>query len=228
MGVHDGHRERMKSRFLTHGLENFNDLNVLEMILFFAIPRRDTNVIAHELMSTFGSLEGVFEAKPEELRKIKGMGDNAVTLLKLIPQVSRRYMIRKTESNNILNSTKLAGEYLIPKFMYERDEVVYLVCLDAKCKVLCCKELGRGEVNTAEISIRKIVETALSCNATSAILAHNHTSGIALPSMEDENATLRVRQALALVGVELCDHIIVAGDDFVSMADSGFVTKETT
>lgn len=223
MGIHDGHRERMKNRFMEHGLDGFNDHNVLELLLFFAIPRRDTNPIAHALMDHFGSLEAVFEATGDELASVPGIGDNAVTLLKLIPAARRRYSTDKSRSCSILNSTEAAGAYLTPRFMFERDEVIYVVCLDAKLKVLCCKELSRGVANTAEISIRKIAELALAKNATSIILSHNHTSGIAIPSVEDERTTKRIKTALHSMGIDLIDHIVVAGDDFVSMADSGML-----
>lgn len=223
MGVHDGHRERMKNKLLEQGLDVFDDHNVLELLLFYSMPRKDTNPLAHELLNHFGSLEAVFEAPAEELSKINGIGENTITLLKLIPEVSRRYFIDKNKFDNILDSSKKAGEYLIARYMYERDEVVYVICLDSKCKVICCKELFRGVANSAEISVRKIAELALAKNATSIIISHNHTSGIALPSIEDEIATKRIKTALASMGIALSDHIIVADDDFVSMADSGLL-----
>ena len=225
MGTHDGHRARMKNRFQEYGLDNFDDHNVLELILFYAVPRRDTNGIAHELINTYGSLNAVFEAPADELRAINGLGDNAAVLLKLIPQVARRYMLSVPENRSILDSTKAAGEFILPYFMYERDEVVYQLCLDAKLKVLCCKEISRGEVNSTDISIRRIVELALSKNATSVIIAHNHPSGIALPSRDDEITTRRIKQALESIGIKLADHIVVGGGDFVSMLDSGMLTR---
>ena len=131
-------------------------------------------------------------------------------------------MISKSGSENILDSTRKAGAYLVPRFYAERDEVVYMVCLDAKCKVLNCSRLFRGSVNSANISIRKIVETALNYNSTGVIIAHNHPSGIAVPSKEDEITTRKIRNALNTVEITLTDHIIVADDDFVSFADNGF------
>ena len=224
MSVHDGHRERMKNRFTEHGLENFDDHNVLELLLFYALPRSDVNPLAHALLDRFGSLSAVFDAPAAELGKVAGIGQNTALFIKLIPQVSRRYLMSRTTFDDILDTTKKAGEYLLPRFFAERDEVVYLVCLDAKCKVVTNKMLFRGSVNSANVSIRKIVEAALASNATSVILAHNHTSGIALPSHEDKQTTRRVEQALAAVDVVLADHIVVADDDFVSLADTGFIT----
>ncbi|NLM83282.1 MAG: DNA repair protein RadC [Clostridiales bacterium] len=222
MNVHKGHRARMKRRFLEHGLESFEDHHVLEILLFYALPRVDVNPLAHNLLKQFGSLAAVFDAPLDELEKVEGIGRNAATLIKLIPQVARRYMISRASLSDILDSSEKAGRYLLPRFFGERDEVVYLVCLDAKCKVLNCRLMFRGSVNSASVSIRKIVETALSFNATSVILAHNHTSGIALPSREDQITTRRIEEALWAVDITLADHIIVADDDFVSLADSGF------
>lgn len=225
MGVHDGHRERLRTRFAEHGLDNFNDVNVLELLLFYSRQRCDTNVIAHALLERFGSLDAVFEAPLQELAKVSGVGKETARFLHLIPQVSRRYMISKGQFTQSLASTKAAGDYIAPLFMYEKDELVYMVCLDSACKVLDCRILGRGVANSTEISIRKIVETAINHNASNIIIAHNHPNGMAIPSREDEITTRQINSALSLVGVRLLDHIIVAGDDYISLADSGMIAR---
>ncbi|MBQ1351509.1 MAG: DNA repair protein RadC [Oscillospiraceae bacterium] len=222
--LHKGHRFRVKQRFLTHGLDDFDDHQVLELLLFYAIPQRDVNPLAHTLLNHFGTLSAVLDAPVEELQKFPGIGKNAITLLKLIPQVSRRYMVSRTSLDTILDTVEKAGAYLLPRFYAQRNEVVYLVCMDAKRKVLNCQLLFQGTVNSAHISIRKIVETALVYNSTSVIIAHNHTSGIALPSSEDFQVTLKIRDALEMVGVELADHLVVADDDFVSMLETGMLS----
>ena len=221
MSIHDGHRARMKRRFLEHGLDSFDDHNVLELLLFYAIPRGDVNPLAHELITRFGSLSAVFDAPLDELMKVPGIGESTALLIKLVPQMSRSYMISRTRSDNILNSTQKAGNYLMQFFYGERDEVVYMACLDAKCKVINCKMIFRGGVNSANISVRKLVENALLYNSTSVIIAHNHTSGIALPSQEDIATTKKIEEALRAVDIILNDHIIVADDDYVSLADNG-------
>jgi len=225
MSVHDGHRERLKEQFSEHGLGAMPDHNVLELLLFYAIPRGDVNPLAHDLVDRFGSLAAVFDAPIEKLMSVPGVGENTARLIKLIPQVSRRYLISRAKYDGILSSPAAAGRYLLPYFYAERDEVVYLVCLDGKRQVLACRCLFRGSVNSANVSVRKLVETALSCNAASVILAHNHPSGIAVPSREDEATTRRIMAALDAVEIELADHIVVADDDFVSMADSGFFKR---
>ena len=220
--LHTGHRARLKAQFLQAGLDAFTDIQVLELLLFYANPRQDTNPIAHRLLNQFGTLSAVLDAPVELLESVKGVGENAALLLHLIPCVCRRYLIDRASYEQILDSTEKAGAFLVPYFFGARDEMVYLLCLDAKCKVLDCRMLSVGGVNTAAVSVRKIVEAALACNATSVVLAHNHTSGIALPSKEDEATMRQIRTALDAVGILLVDHIIVADDDFVSMADSGF------
>lgn len=223
MGVHDGHRDRLRARFLEYGLDNFNDLNALELLLFYAIPRRDTNEIAHALLECFGSLEGVFYASERELLQVPGIGTNAAALICLVPQLMKKSALSRPDRREVIMNSSDAGRYFVPRFMYEQDEVVYLLCLDGQKRVIKCAEMGRGVVNCVETSIRRIVETALKYKSSSVILAHNHPDGLALPSSEDDMVTKQVSTALALVGVSLEDHIIVAGDDFVSFADSGIM-----
>ena len=221
MSIHDGHRQRMKERFREEGLDHFSDIQVLELLLFYCIPRKDTNPIAHALLNRFGSLSQVLDAPIEELAKVPGMGESAATFLSLTTAVGRYYQVDRAMKVEILSSIDQCGQYLVPFFYGRRNETVFLLCLDAKCKVLCCKELGEGSVNSAGVPIRRIVETALGVNATTVILAHNHPSGIAVPSSEDVLATQRVAAALRTVEIYLADHIVVADDDFVSMVQSG-------
>lgn len=222
LSIHAGHRQRLKERFLKEGLDNFTDIQVLELALFYCIPQKDTNPIAHALLDYFGSLSQVLEASPEELQKVKGIGENTATFLNLITQIGRYYLVDRMQRVEILTTIEQCGAYLVPRFFGRKVETVFLLCLDAKCKVLCCKEVGEGSVNSAGISVRRIVETALGANATSVVLAHNHPSGMALPSPEDIQTTRRVAAALAAVEVNLVDHIVVADDDFVSMVQSGY------
>ena len=220
MGVHDGHRQRMKRRFLEHGLDNCDDVNALELLLFYAQPRQDTNAMAHALLERFGSLSAVMEATPAELHSVKGIGDSAAALLGLIPAVSRRYMLDKSPTAEPVDTPTAAGRYFIPRFMYETEEVVYALLLDARKQPICCREMSRGAAAAAEINTRRLVELVLERRASAVILSHNHLSGVALPSAEDEISTAQLRRALSLLGVELSDHIIVAGCEYVSMAES--------
>lgn len=226
LSIHREHRKRVKDRFRKEGLDNFDELHVLELLLFYGIPQGDTNPLAHKLLDRFGSLAQVLETPAEELEKVSGVGEHVSTLLALTRDISRYYMVNRSAPCRILKSTNDCGHYMVPYFMGRRDETVFLLCLDAKCKMICCKEVGSGSVNSANISVRKIVEIALAVNATSVVLGHNHPSGLAIPSEEDILTTRRVAVALDAVGVLLADHIVVADDDYVSIADSGLYDPE--
>lgn len=222
-GVHDGHRERMKSRFIQAGADGFNDHNLLEMLLFYAVPRKNTNELAHDILKHFGSLAAVFEARFEELKDVKGVGDNVATLIKLAPELAKRYLEEKSIPKNIINSTAAAGEYLVAKYMYEVNEISYALLLNSSNGLIACKQISRGIVNATEVGVRMLVETAIKNNATSVIISHNHPDGLPLPSMEDEHCTKLVAKALELVDIKLLDHIIVAGKEFQSLNKGGFM-----
>ena len=220
--VHKGHRERLKARFLETGLDSFTDVQALELLLFYAIPQKDTNPIAHALLDRFGSLSQVLDAPVEALKKVPGISDHSASLLRLVTELARFYQVDSAQRTEVLTSLDACGRYLVPRFFGRKVEMVFLLCLDAKCKVLCCREIGEGSVNAASISVRKVVEAALSANATSVVLAHNHPSGVALPSADDVQTTRRIAAALSAVEVKLIDHIVVAEGDFISMAQSGY------
>ena len=222
MSVHDGHRERLRKRFLTEGLDNFTDIQVLELLLFYCIPRRDTNELAHRLLDRFGSLSQVMDTNVEELMSVEGIGENAALFLKLVLEAGRYYSVDKAKECKILCNIDECGRYMLPFFDNRGQETVYLLCLDAKCKVLCCQMVGEGSVNSAGVPIRRVVEMALAANATTVVLAHNHPSGLALPSHEDVVTTKRLAAALDGVEIVLADHLVVADRDYVSMVQSGY------
>ena len=223
MGIHDGHREKMRRRFLHGGLDAFADHEALELLLYYAIPRKDTNAIAHALMERYGSLSAVFSAPVEDLQRVEGVGESAAILLRLAPQLYRKARLSDAEQETVLTSVERVGAYLLERFAGEKNEIVYQLCLDRKGKLLACKKLGEGSVASAELDIRRMVENALLTGASTVILSHNHPSGVALPSQEDYIATSRAKEALSMVGVVLSDHVVVADGDFVSMAESGYL-----
>jgi len=227
MSIHSGHRERVKERFLKDGLDAFHEHEVLEMLLFHCVARKDTNDLAHRLICEFGSFNQVMEATPEELQRVTGIGKSVATSLSFFSSFARYYAVKQAEDNGtILRTINECGEYLKPHFFGRRNEVVYLVCLDAKCKVLTCKMVGEGSVNSAGVPIRRIVEMALAANATSVILAHNHPSGIAVPSGHDVQTTITVAKALQPVDVVLVDHLVFSNSDWVSMVHSNYYKPE--
>ena len=220
MSIHDGHRQRLKDRFLREGLDGFTDIQVLELLLFYVVPRKDTNPIAHDLLDRFGSLARVLDAPVIRLTEVNGISENGATFLKLVREIERRYALSQGEEI-ILNTIEDCCEYLTRFFKGKRNETVFLLSLDAKLKLLSCREVGEGSVNYASVPIRRCVEMALEDGATSVILAHNHPSGLAVPSTDDVVTTRRLAMALSAVEIQLVDHIVVADDDYVSMVQSG-------
>lgn len=223
--IHEGHRKRMKERFMKSGLDDFAPHNVLEFLLFYSIPRGDTNPIAHRLIDTFGSLSGVFDATPEELMKVSGVGESTAILISMIPQMARKYLEDKADAVNVVGGCGDIGAYLLPKFVGRTNEALMMVSIDNKNKVISCSVVAEGTVDSAKVSRRKVMEEAMKVKATRVILAHNHPRGVAVPSAEDVAMTREIGRLFAQVGIELVDHIIIADDDYVSMAASGFAIK---
>lgn len=220
MDIHNGHRKRLRDIFCKKGIDALSDVNILELLLFYSIPRADTNPIAHSLLEKFGSLSAVFDADYQQLLKVEGIGESSAMLIKFIPQLARAYLDDKYAEGQVLDTAEKAGEFLLPKYVDKINEVVYMICLDNKAKLINCKLVFEGSINSAQISVRKIVEQAVISNASSVIISHNHPAGLALPSGEDIATTKKIREALALVSIHLQDHIIVAQHDFVSLAES--------
>jgi len=177
--LHKGHRERLRERFLREGLDNFEDHQVLELLLFQAIPRLDTNPVAHRLMQRFGSLSAVLEADPKDLAAIEGVGVNAAAFLSMLPQVTRRYFLdRIRHTRNPLNTWEAAAEYLVPLMAGRSEEVFYVLCLDSQLRVLYPALISEGTVKDAFVHPRHVVEAAVRHKAASVILAHNHCAAV--------------------------------------------------
>ena len=224
--IHRDHRSRMKARFAAQGLDGLNDHEALELLLYFAVPRVDTNPIAHRLLDTFGSLHGVIDASPEALKRVQGIGENAATLLVLLREMMRRYAMDKAEKDfksASLTTTEKIGRYLMPFFVGVNEERMVALATDIKGKVLGVEEISRGTTRATDVNIRRLAEFAIRYQAASVILAHNHPGGLALPSHDDMQTTRRIRETLGSLSIGLRDPIIIAGDDFVSMSDSGML-----
>ena len=222
--IHTGHRKRVKTEFQVRGVAGWPDHRILELLLFYAIPQGDVNPLAHELVDRFGSLDRVLDALPEELMKVKGMGEHSITLLKLIPAVMGRYLEERTGPGQIIHTVEEAGNVLAPYFYGSRNEMVYVLCLDAKERLLGAKKLSEGNLSNSDVTIRRAAEECMALQASFCYLAHNHVSGIALPSQEDQAVTLRAKAALEAIDVRLEDHIVVADNDFISFHQSGFLS----
>jgi DNA repair protein RadC len=223
VSVHEGHRERVKNRFLKEGLDAFEAHQILELLLFYSVPRRDTNELAHTLLKKYGSLSAVFEADPSDLMSIPGVGKNSAVLLSLIPSLARIYFKDKWGQKPKLNSTAKAGEYLVSLFYGRLYEVFYVVCLDAQNRVNHPCLVHEGTIDQAPIYPRLIIEAVLRHQAHSVILAHNHPGGSLEPSQADLNVTRKIAAALETISVRVLDHVIVADGRYFSFADHGLI-----
>lgn len=216
---HKGHRERLRKRFIDNGLDGFEDHQALELFLFYAIPRKDTNPLAHRLLNRYRTISGVCDAPIDELQRDFGLSENAAALLKLLPELSRLYNEARLSKDSIIDLDTL-GEIVKQKFIGRTSEVVVLVLGDAKGKMVFFDVVSKGSVNSSDFPIRRIVELAIRHNASIAFIAHNHPSGNALPSKTDLATTKLVAETLRGVGVRLLDHYIVADNDFISLRES--------
>lgn len=216
--IHSGHRSRVKTEFLARGMEGWSDHRALELLLFYAIPQGDVNGLSHALIERFGSLSGVLDAAPEELQKVPGIGEHAAVLLKLIPALGGRYLADRSAMGQRVRNVADAVEILRPYFFGARNEMVHVLCLDGKGKVLGVRKLSEGTIDAADINLRRLMEETMSLRAARVYLAHNHISNLAIPSRADWMGTDALRSLLGQVGVHLEDHIIFSDDDAVSLS----------
>lgn len=215
---HENHRARLRETFRKAGVDGMPDHNLLELLLFYSIPRRDTNEIAHRLISTFGSLNRVFDAPYEELLKVDGIGESSALLLSSIPAVCRRYAEGAASGKINLSEPADAVEYAVRKFYGSKVEEFYMLCLDASGNLTNCCKIGNGTASSVAVDKRGVLEAAFRNNADRVIFAHNHPHGLAAPSREDINLTGEMCALLKGVGVRLADHIIVAESEAFSLA----------
>lgn len=216
--MHSNHRNRVRNKFLKYGIDAFEPHEIIEFLLFWSISRKDTNVIAHNLINKFGSISAIFDASYKSLLEVDGIGENSAILLKLIPQLSRIYQENKFLIGKKVPTLEKCYDKLVLKFIGRTDEAVAIMLFDSKGKIVFDGIINKGSVNAVEIYSRKIVEFISHYYATSIILAHNHPSGIALPSKSDILSTDKLNVILESMQVKFIDHIIVADNDYISMA----------
>lgn len=216
---HDGHRSRLRKKYFENGFDSFEDHEILEMLLYNCYTRRNTNDIAHKLLDAFGSLSAVFEAPVDSIIKV-GVSESVATFLHMIPDVCRVYYDDRNNSKSKIIKMEKIGDFFLHKFIGRVDESIYLLLMDSKCRELYCGVIATGTSCSSNVPMRKIVDLSMRYNAANAVLAHNHPSGIALPSKADLYVTKLLHSTLASVGVKLVDHVIVADDEAVSMREA--------
>jgi DNA repair protein RadC len=220
--MHEGHRSRLREQYFENGLDAFNDHQVLELLLTFSIPRRDTNELAHTLMDRYGSLEKVFEADHLDLRDVAGVGENSAALIRLFGDIARRIgMKKKTEK---LKTRPEMARYCMTLLSLQQYEVMYLISLDKGRAILHADKISSGTLNETVIYPRIAVECALRHHAYSVLLTHNHPSGNVAPSRDDIITTKRIKEALDPIGILLEDHIITGKDRAYSIIDASELT----
>ena len=212
--THDGHRERLKKRFL-NSPDSFENHELLELILFYAIPRKNTNETAHKLLARFGSVKGILDANIDALTEVEDIGPNAALYIKAIAKLLSKYEYTERKGDGLLKTPATLSIFLRSLFIGTQNEASYILFFDNSKKLITCEKIGEGFSMEHTLSLRKIASSALSSNASFAILAHNHPNGRALPSGEDIHATNRIKSLLESLGVSLMEHFIVAQDDCV-------------
>lgn len=224
MGEHDHHRQRVFNRVRLEGLQNFEEHNALELLLFFAYRRGDTNELAHRLIREFGSFSRVLDASYEDLQRVPGVGPACAVVIKSIPQLCSYYLNNKVNDRIPLNCVEAAVSFFHPQFFAKTVEEFRIAIVDDRRMLLRSSFLSEGTTNAAAVHIPRIVSEVLKCGGTGVILAHNHPRGIALPSNQDILVTQEIQKALHVVQLELIDHLIFTEDDYYSFNASGILT----
>ena len=215
--------DRILRRFLQKNPDGLTDAELLELLLRFTSPK--AHVLAQHLTEIYPSIAALMEADSMDLSVIEGMDEESLLLLRIVPEMQRRYFLSHNEKEKRLLNGAAYGRYLLPYFFGARDEMVYLLLMDSSGSVINCRFLGQGTVCSANVPMRRLVQEALAANASCIVLAHNHPCGLAVPSKEDVDLTFRIRESLAILDLQLVDHVIIADDDFVSMKESGYLQE---
>jgi DNA repair protein RadC len=220
--LHTGHRTRMRERYLNDGgLDSFADHQVLELLLYYCIPRRDTNEIAHKMINEFGSISTLVDAHPKEIIKRCKVSENTAILVSMVPKLAKRYFQSKWEKNTRLVSSQTAGQYLIDLFADRNNEAFYLLCLDAQRRLNYAALISEGTVDETAVYIRNMVQYALLHNAVSVVLSHNHPGGSVTASGSDIEATRQIIRTFEMLEISVLDHIVIAGNKYFSFAENG-------
>ncbi len=217
--MNDGHRRRLRERFEQSGFNGFHDHEVIELLLSYAIPRRDVKPLAKELLNRFGGLSAVVDAPVAQLKQVDGMGSHASVLLAMVPRLMDRYLQDRWKRNASFNSTGDAVRYLASLLATQRAEIFYILALNSQNSLIGAEEIQRGSVNRTAVFPRLVVEACLKHRATAVILAHNHPSGDPNPSSADRQLTRKLKRLLNDLDIQVHDHIIVAGTGYYSFAE---------
>lgn len=224
--MHEGHRNRMRDKLLSGGIENFKEHEIIEVLLYYCIPRQNTNEIAHALLEQFGSLRGVLDANADELQKVPGIGPNAAVFLTMLPQVLRRYELERFEKRPLLGDSTSSSLFVYELLKGLPEERCVSLYLDTRSRLIHYEILGSGIANQVGIQSRKVLEGAMRHRAVSVIIAHNHPGGSRTPSSGDLAVTYDVMNTLSAGGVRLLDHLIVTNEGVTSLENLGLLKEK--
>ena len=227
MSYLEGHRQRLRDRFNTSGLGAFEDHEVLELLLTYAVPRKDVKPIGRALLDRFGSLSNALDAATADLTSVEGIGENAATLLHLMPALTRRYLRDRWGHKPQLATREDVARFAVDELATANNEVFLLIVLTHENHVLRALPLHEGTITSAPVYPRLVVEAALRHHAAKVVFAHNHPGGVAQPSDEDVEVTRTLCGVLAVLGIPVVDHVIVAGPRTFSMAAAGLLAPSS-
>jgi len=221
-----GHRKRVKERFWREGPESFTDEDLLELLLFFGIPQKDTRGLARELLQAFGGrLDAILDAEIDTLLKFPNLGPNSILPLKVVHEVARRYLRARTLGGTYLKSPKEVYEYLLYELKGEKREVFLTIYLAVDNRVISLERLFEGTITESAVYPREVFGKAYTLKASKIILAHNHPSGNLTPSEEDKRLTKILLLAGKLLHVKVLDHLIIGESGYFSFAEEGLLEE---
>ncbi len=223
--IHQGHRKRMKTAMLEHGLDGLNEHQILELLLFYGVSNGDTNPTAHRLIQHFGTLKGVLEADYKDLLKVDGIGENAASLIKFAQMFSGVYLRASSFTDGVLNISDTTGlrKYYEAVFLGVKDEQVRAMLFDDELNMVKEQLIVEGTIGKVELSTRKFTDFVIRNNCSRVVIAHNHPNGPALPSSADVAATKELKEIMSRIDITLIDHIIVGRTGSLSLYAQGYI-----
>lgn len=223
--LHVGHRQRLKGKVSNYGIKSLNEHEILELLLMYTIPQKDTNELAHNLINTFSNLSAVLDASREDLKLVKGIGDETALFLTSLPYVFDCYNRSKLCEKPVLNSTYKCVEFFRKNENIKKTEILYIACVDPKNKLLRLLEFCDNDTISVNFDMRGVMQKILPTGTRSIVLFHTHPQGNCNPSPEDINTTKKILFVCMLLGIDVNEHLILNENDYFSFGSSGLLEQ---